>query len=120
VEVEANVLNDHTVILTTPFFPLVMSDAMESTRFLSRVVYIAFALRHEPEHLPSRATLILSTTGTRIRRLRSSLSDHREGRLGWNYCIRYYEYEYDVMSDDYNKRVVRCAVRELWMAAGLR
>jgi hypothetical protein len=31
------------------WLPLVMPDAMESTRLLIRVVYIAFALRHEPE-----------------------------------------------------------------------
>jgi hypothetical protein len=31
------------------WLPLVMPDAMESTRFLSLVVYIAFALRHESE-----------------------------------------------------------------------
>jgi hypothetical protein len=31
------------------WLPIVMPDAMESTRSLSRVVYIAFASRHEPD-----------------------------------------------------------------------
>jgi hypothetical protein len=51
VEVEANVLIDHTVMLTTPFFspdlwwlPLAMPDAMVSTRSFNRVAYHCICL----------------------------------------------------------------------------